>query len=205
MLGFRGKRIGQLGLWVCVWVLGTGAHEAHAHGTVAAGDFYAGILHPIVHIEQALALLATGLWCGQTGGNRGLRAAALFTAMLGAGAVCALRGLRFDAAPIAVATSLVALGLLVALRGPLPDALALPLAGLFGAIHGFALAGGMATQLTAPLGYASGLLLSTALALFYPAWFVRRFELFEVQVGVRIAGSWVGATGLILLALRLRG
>jgi len=188
-----------------VWVLGAGAHEAYAHGTVAAGDFYAGMLHPIIHVEQALALLAAGLWCGQTVGNRGLRAATVFTAMLGAGALCALRGLRFDAAPFAVAASLIVLGLLVALRRSLPDFLALPLAGLFGALHGFALASGMATQLTAQLGYVSGLLLATALALFYPAWFVRRFEVFWIQVGVRIAGSWIAATGLILLALRMRG
>ena len=51
---------------------------------------------------------------------------------------------------------------------------------------------------------ADGLLLSTGLVLFYPAWFVRRFQPFFVQLAVRIAGSWIAATGLILLALRLR-
>jgi len=192
-----------LPFWVTLLVL-IGPHPAQAHGTVAAGDFYAGMLHPIIHVEQVLALLGMGLWCGQVKPDRALRTGALFTAAIGIGALCALRGVTLPGIDVCVSASLIVLGAAVAAQVSMVDFYTVPLAALFGAAHGFSLAGGLPTQLRAPLGYTTGIVLTTVLVLFYAARFAQRFQAFAIQVGVRIVGSWIAATGLILLALRLR-
>jgi len=171
---------------------------------VAAGDFYAGLLHPLIHMEPALALLSLGLACGQIGGPRALRTAALFSAAIAAGGLCALGGTGFPAVSLWLASSLIVFGLGVATHRAPHDLLFLPLVSLFGAAHGFSLAQGTMALLRAPLGYIGGMVLTAALVLFYTARFVQRFQVFFVQVGVRIAGSWVSAIGAILLAMQFR-
>ena len=40
---------------------------ALAHGSLAVGDFYTGMLHPLLHFETLLPTLALALWSGQLG------------------------------------------------------------------------------------------------------------------------------------------
>ncbi|MCP5371396.1 MAG: hypothetical protein H6907_06635 [Hyphomicrobiales bacterium] len=185
---------------------------AWAHGAVpGAAGFGVGLLHPLTAPAPVLALVALGLVLGQ-GRPAGLaRAWGAFALGDGLGLVLAW-ALAADhpptQIPAQVPLALVALaaGLAVApRRGPLPGAAVAALAAAAGGLAGLATApdpGGPAVAAWITL---AGAFAGANLALFYLAagtgWLRRRLPRPAAAVGLRVAGSWVAAIAVLVVAL----
>jgi urease accessory protein len=148
-----------------------------------------------------LAFVAVGLFVGQQG-QRASLAVLLFslTSMLGAAASLVIVNVPYVG--LANICSAVLFGGLVAAALRLPTAVILATASGFGLTHGFAngtaISGGIRPYLFIPgVGLA---------ALIVPAWgmiaadFVLRQKAGWMHIALRVAGSWIAAIGILVLA-----
>jgi hydrogenase/urease accessory protein HupE len=180
--------------------------RADAHlVTTGLGPVYDGIGHLLLTPEDLVPILALALYAGLRGARAGrLALFVLPVAWLAGGFL----GLRFGGAASAQvpALSFILLGLLVAADAKLPDGAVAALAAALGLVHGFwngpALAGDGPGALGL-LGIAAVAFVMIALA----SALVVSLKVPAARIAVRVAGSWVAATGLLLLgwALRTRG
>ncbi len=173
-----------------------GASAAEAHGTLpGGGGFYSGALHPLMALEHLLVLLAAGLAVGRDGHRLPLAALAVG---LGAGLWL---GLAVAGLSVFLLTLTLALGAVLALQWRLPEwvhAVALLAIGL---------AVGLDTDVpqTAPLMAALGVAVTVFLIT------LNAFALGQALAGsraalvLRVAGAWMLAASLMVLALSLRG
>ena len=109
---------------------------ALAHGSLAVGDFYTGMLHPLLHFESLLPLLALALWAGQLGGSHAWRLPLAFSAAALLGAVAGVLEIEPWLGRWLLQLSMLVLGLMVAASGRLPAWLALGMVCLFGIEQG---------------------------------------------------------------------
>lgn len=175
--------------------------SARAHGSLAIGDFYSGMLDPLLHFETLLPTLALALWSGQRGMPDGWRFPLCFllAVLLGAGA--GVLGSEFAAGPSLLKVSMLMLGLLVAARLGLPAPLAMALVALFGFATGQGHTFEPGARIERPALFVAGIASSVALILYHVARNVLLYRAFWVQTGVRVLGSWIAATGLLVLVL----
>ncbi len=172
------------------------ALPVQAHGTLpGGGGFYSGALHPLVALEHLLVLLAGGLILGRDGLRRPLWALAIG---LGAGLWFAGLAVGLQVVPLAVTLGL---GAVLALQIRLTDWVLVPV------LLGVGLAVGLDTDLPplnleiAALGVVVGAFLIT----------LNAFALGSVLSGSRaavalqVAGAWMLAAALMVLALQMRG
>ena len=172
------------------------ASAAEAHGTLpGGGGFYSGALHPFVALEHLLALLTGGLILGRDGLRRPLWA-------LGLGLAA---GLWFGVALTGLMTALLAItlvfGALLALDRKLPE-------WVYGVgLLSVGLAVGLETDLPQPnprmaaFGVSAAVFLITLNA-FALGGFLSRSR---AAVALRVAGAWMVAVALMVLALTFRG
>lgn len=179
------------------------AGAAHAHVVIPGiGGFEGGLLHPILVLSHALALIALGLLAGMRPLRKRLLVIATFAvAMLSAFGLVSM-AYATDRAELAVLALAAITGLVLAAWPMAPLAVAALISALTGgailfdsvpavpsvretvaALCGTALA---ATAMLAVTAFASA-----ALPAFWP------------RIGVRIAGSWIAASAILVLALRL--
>ncbi len=174
---------------------------ARAHTTIEGiGEFYNGLLHPAVVPAHAIVLVGLGLLLGQQGVAHLWRALPVFAAAL-AVALLASGQAAVPAAASWLLVAALACGLLLASAMHLPIAagtvLALATAALVGLDSAPDLVGAERLLTLA------GTWLSASFAVL---WF---FALADVgrrpwqQVAVRVAGSWIAAASLMVLALGL--
>lgn len=172
------------------------AMPAQAHGTLpGGGGFYSGALHPLVAIEHLLLLLAAGLILGRDDLRRPLLALGL-----GVGA-----GLWFGTAvasqQIVLLGVTLGFGTLLALQLKQPEWIYTALLLVAG------LAVGLETDLPASnarmaaLGVGVGVFLITMNAFALGAALISS----RVAVTLRVAGAWMLAVSMMVLALNLRG
>lgn len=177
--------------------------KAHAHSAAKGiGDFYAGALHPLTSLEHILPFLAFGILAGQQGQKAEPVLAAFCGALLGGAAL----SLWLPGTPwisVANLASSVAFGGLVALARPLGAAPFYVIAIGFGLTHGFANGEGMAEggkpYLFIP-GVALAGLVVTAYGLIATDWLLRR-KAGWITIALRVAGSWIAAIGILVLAI----
>ena len=180
--------------------------EVFAHSlSKRFGDFYGGLLHPLTSVELGLGLLGIALVLGQQG-KRGARSVlGWFLAALGAGAIASPWLPVFEAEirlGSLVATTL--LGVLAATALPLPRSFLI----LFGLVFGFlfGLGNGLAMSAeTAAHLFIAGVLASGVLAVTPMAALVTTLDQRWQQTGVRVIGSWIAASGFLVIAFQLRG
>jgi hydrogenase/urease accessory protein HupE len=108
--------------------------------------------------------------------------------------------------PVALgaASWLLVLGVLVMLDARLPLAALTALAALLGLVHGVFNGSGLGWSLSAivaTLGLAAGVFVLVALA----AGFVTALRAPWARIAVRVGGSWIAASGLLLLGWAMRG
>ena len=176
---------------------------AKAHIVIpGVGGFEGGLLHPILVLSHALALIALGLLAGIRPLRQRLLLIAIFAAAKFAAFGLVTLAYATDRAEFAVLAVAAIMGLVLAARPLAPFTIVAVLAALIGgailfdsvpavpsvretvaALGGTALA---ATALIALVAFASA-----ALPAFWP------------RIGVRIAGSWIAASAILVLALRL--
>jgi hydrogenase/urease accessory protein HupE len=178
------------------------AHAAAAHTLDNRfGDFYAGVVHPLTALEHAPPILALALFAGQQGERAARWLVLVFPLALLIGAELAATALPLPAMAVLNAASFVVLGLLVAaaLRLPLPVLIAL--GAVFGISHGYGNGRAMAPDTTVyifVLGVAAVGGLATALV---SAAIVDLAETEWLRIGVRVAGTWIAAIGLMTIGL----
>ncbi len=177
-------------------LLGLGTGRAQAHGMLqGVGDFYAGLLHPLVVPAEALALVAVGLLLGSSG----LAACRLGIPALAAGLVAGLGLGRLvpvpEATPLLLATALVA-SALVAAGLPVPPLAAAGLALLGGAAVGIDAQPGAEALLPRLVASGASVLGGAALATVVVALALGRAGLWQ-RIVVRTAGSWITASAIL--------
>ena len=177
---------------------------AHAHlVNTGLGPFYDGVSHFLVTPEDVLPALALAVLAGLRGARAGrLALAALPGTWLAGGFV----GLAMPAAGSSVALttlSFLLLGGLVAADARLRPTWVVALAMVVGLVHGYFNGSAMAEAklgVLGLLGIATTVFVTTALA----AALVAALRAPWTRIAVRVAGSWIAATGLLLLGWTLR-
>lgn len=182
------------------------AGAAWAHGEIkGVGAFYGGVLHPYISPAHLIALLALGLLFGQRGVPASRHAMAALLAALALGLGFSLRWSRLPdlPAPDPLLLGLGALfGLGVVLARRWPGWALVPLSALAGLAVGLDSApDGMAPaqRSAALLGTLVGAVLCTACL----AGCVHHLQQSWARVGVRVLGSWLSASAILVLALAI--
>jgi hydrogenase/urease accessory protein HupE len=176
---------------------------AYAHVPIkGVNSFYNGLLHPVLVPAHLLLLIAVGLFFGQQGPKENQPALMTYLASTALGLVAAWFSPGLPVEVIILASAAI-IGLLIALSARV----ALPWCLLIGAVAGFIL-GLDSTQETysgkekfvALFGSGVGIYLFSL----YPMGFADYFKKKPWQkIGVRVIGSWLAASSLLVLALSL--
>jgi len=168
---------------------------ANAHDAIAGGGpFVNGILHPVITPAHLLSLLALGLWIGRQERAALRRSIVGFAVALIAGLFASPLGTLPPLVPIACA---VILGCLAGGGWPWPPRLAGLISVATAIVIGFD--GGADVW-----ALALGIWLGAMLILLNVVNLAMRIEAAWLRIGVRIAGAWIAAIALLLLALSLR-
>jgi hydrogenase/urease accessory protein HupE len=181
--------------------------EAHAVIT-SAGPFYGGLKHFFISIDDVLAAVAVALLAGLRGTPTGWRGFwGISLAWIVSGVMGIFSGLASGQGGAASASSLLMLGVLVAADRNLRGALIGTLAALTGGLHGFL--NGVELQeagATVALQQLGGISVAMAVLVLY---LLSLQDMFLgkhpwLRIPLRVLGSWIAATGLLLLGWTLR-
>jgi urease accessory protein len=185
-------------------LLASFAASAQAHSTVkGVGDLYAGLLHVLTGLEHVLPFVALSLLAGQRGLKAQAEAVLLvfpFALMVGAAAALWLPpvpGLMFFNM-----ASAILLGGLVASAWPLSTTVFYGLVVVFGISHGFANGEAISGSIKAYL-FILGIGLAGLAVLAYGTLmvdFLLKRKTGWITIAVRVAGSWIAAIGVLVLA-----
>ena len=192
----------RAGAALCVGVLLRPSDAAAHLVTTGMGPVYDGIGHLLLTPEDLVPALALALFAGLRGAAQGRRAMFLLpVAWLAGGHI----GLRVSAAlPFPVpALSFLVLGALVAADLRLPAGGVAVLAVVLGLVHGF-LNGAALRQGAGALGLL-GIMAALFILVALVSALVVSLERPWSRIAVRVAGSWVAASGLLLLGWSFRG
>jgi hypothetical protein len=176
---------------------------AEAHAPIAGlGAFYAHLLDPFVAPSHGLLLVATALMCGQQGRNGARRGVVAFCVAFALGLIAAQSGVMGGIREqVLLAASLVIAAVVCLDRpvGPVMTVLAAAGAGLLLGLESET-AGETARETALTLaGLTSGFFYMLILI----AGLTVGFKTHWRRVGVRIAGSWIVAASVLVLALSL--
>ena len=177
------------------------ATPAHAHDVIGVGGFYGGLLHPLLVPAHIMALVALGLLMGQQAPDRHALLA-LLTAALVAGIVVIVLAFAADNPDYAVLAVAALAGIAVAAGRPLPVALTGPIvlvAGVAVALDSVPQEISMPATFLALVATAIMAVIVTALAAAIATRLARGWP----AIAVRVAGSWIAASAILVLALRL--
>ena len=163
-------------------------------------QLFAGLLHPLVVPAHVLAIAALALLIGQQGWRRSVPLAYVVAVLIGLGAIAMAYVPKFSEEALLAFAAVT--GLLVALARPLPQGLG----ALLAAAMGLSLALDsppealvvMQANLTL-LGTALGAVLLLLALLQGTARLRHHWQ----RIGARIAGSWIAASAILVLALVL--
>jgi urease accessory protein len=187
---------------VAAMVLVIAALPAAAHGPGLGGTgFVGGLLHPLLVPAHVLVVVGLGLLCGAQDHGR-----VALVAMFAAGVVAGLAAIALAAgpssAPLVLAGVALVAGAWTAWAKPLPAVAGWPLMSGAGAALGLD-----SPPEVADLAQATRMLIGTAIgatvALAVITGTTARLRLGWLRLGVRIAGSWVAASAMLVLALAL--
>jgi len=199
MTGTSARKLLSLGMAVALIPLVT--DSAAAHPMPGVGDFYAGMLHPLTAIEFLLPMIALSLLAGQQNRTSAITVLVAFPLSLAIGAVLGIPAHLPSIAAWINLGSMAALGLLVAAARPLPPSVAASLSTLLGITIGLANGAELGGQVSA-WRFIPGLALSGLLLVTYGIGCVRRLSAPWMRIGFRVIGSWIAATGVMVLRLR---
>jgi hydrogenase/urease accessory protein HupE len=181
------------------------APPAYAHlMTTGFGPFYDGLTHLFLTPEDLLPVIALTLLAGLRGPRFGRTVLFVLPAAWLAGSIAGLLVAPQVTLPAATAAVTIALGALVAADGPLPLAVATSFAIVLGLLNGGlngielakARAGGLAAAGVAAALFVVVSLLAGHVASLRAPW---------ARVAVRVAGSWIAASGLLMLGWAMQG
>ena len=177
---------------------------AHAHlVNTGLGPFYDGVLHFALTPEDLLPALSLALFAGLRGARSGRLALLVLPGAWLAGGLLGLAFPTISTAPALTTVSFLALGGLVAADARLRPEWVAGLALVLGLVHGYLNGSAMSEAKLGALGLVgivSTLFVIVALA----AALVVALRAPWTRIAVRVAGSWIAATGLLLIGWFLR-
>lgn len=180
------------------------AQKVFAHGAFKGiGSFYGGVLHPAVVPAHLIALLAIGLFVGQRGWDYTVKALPLFIAACVVGLALSRAGIEQVAQIVLLAGAAIA-GVLVAGDVRVPAGLGLMLM----AVVGFVVALDSAPDALAGadrFAALAGTCIGVSAAFIWISGPVTSLTSRWQHLGIRVAGSWVSASALLVLALAASG
>jgi urease accessory protein len=175
-----------------------------AHGSMAMGELYSGLLQPVLHFESLLPILALALFAAQQGEPLLWQLPLAFAGAALVAACVALLGVDVPGAAHVQSAAMLGFGGLVASQRRLPARLALALAALAGLAQGHVGAFGEAAAAARPVLYVTGFAIGLGLLLFHIENLAVRARRFWMQIGLRVVGSWIAAVGILISVLALR-
>jgi len=190
----------RLPAWLCLLpAVLPGLAFAHEGASLPYGSFLAGLTHPVLGLDHLLAMVSVGVVSAQIGGRAIWTVPATFVIVMALGGLFGLLDVGLGAIEYGIAFSVLALGMAIAADRRLPVVVAMIAVGIFAVFHGYA-HGAEMPEVAAPVRYAAGFLLGTAV-----------LHLVGVLVGdisqhyargkqlLRAAGALVAAAGLFFL------
>lgn len=176
--------------------------DAHLNAT-GVGPVYDGLLHFLMSPEDLVPVLALSLLAGLRGAAFGRRALFIIPGAWLIGGLAGIGAAAKDASPFVAATSFLLLGGLLASDAKLSLWVMTAVAALLGSYHGYLNGTGMgqfATASVALLGLVFAVFVLVALA----AALVITLRADWMRIAVRVAGSWIAASGLLMLGWAVR-
>ena len=170
--------------------------------TTGLGPFYDGVSHLAVTPEDLLPALALALLAGLRGPEASRRLLWLLPVAWLAGGIAGLSSPGLEAPLLTSATFLV-LGILVAADAKLPLPLLSGIATGVGVLHGFLDGAAVAPAGLGWLGIV-GMVSGVAVVLALASARVVSLRAAWTRIAVRVGGSWIAATGLLMLGWALR-
>ena len=195
-------------LRICATVVLTSAlcpvsAEAHLNST-GMGPIYDGLMHFLTSPEDLVPAVALALLAGLRGASYGRQA--LFTLPVAwlSGSLLGLAAAATGGSAVLSSFWFLLMGGVVAADAKLSLRVMIALAALLGLYHGYFNGTGMGesvSAISAVVGLALALFVLIALA----AAFVVQLRAHWARIAVRVAGSWIAASGLLLLGWAVRG
>lgn len=203
----RSRRRGGLSLPLTLTLalgLASGASDVFAHGAIKGiGNFGSGFVHPLVEASHLTALLGLALLFGQRGVLTVQRALLALSGAVALGLVGAASGWPGNTDDLLLVLA-GAVGLAVVFARPLPPLVYVIAGGAIG------LGIGLGTSHEEMKGGAyvaamAGTWLGASFCTLSAATFIGEAKRPWMQILVRVAASWITASALLVLALRLSG
>lgn len=173
-----------------------------AGGYYGFGDFVSGLLHPFFSTAQMLVLAGLGLFVGQQDARVRRVLLPTFAISLLAGSLAIASGVGETASGMVLLASAAVTGFLVAaawrLLSPI-GAIAIVIAGAALALNSPPQATTIPAAVIQQLGAGLGAIAMLAIVAWLTADPKRNWQ----RIGVRLVGSWVAASAILALALRL--
>jgi len=179
--------------------------SAHAHlVTTGLGPLYDGIGHLLASPEDLVPVMAMALLAGLGGAPSGRWALFVLPLAWAAGGLAGYRVGAPSSPALLGAASFLALGILVAVGRSLSPGAVAGLAGVLGLLHGWLNGAGIAAAGREALALA-GITAAVFVIMALVAGLVVSLRAPWTRIAVRVAGSWVAATGLLMLGWILSG
>lgn len=183
--------------------LGCGPAWAHLNST-GMGPIYDGLTHFLMSPEDLVPALALALLAGLRGAAYGRRALFTLPAAWLLGILCGLAVTITSTTTLGPAIWFLVLGGLVLADAKLSLRAMTALAVLLGLVHGYFNGTGMgfsAQSIVAALGLATAVFVLVVLV----AALVVTLRAHWARIAVRVGGSWIAASGLLMLGWSIRG
>jgi hydrogenase/urease accessory protein HupE len=168
------------------------------------GPVYDGIMHFLTSPEDLVAALAVALLVGLRGAAYGRRALLTLPAAWLLGALAGLSAAAVSAGTLGVSLTFLLLGALVVIDAKLSLWATTVLCALLGIFHGYLNGTGMGFSvhsIVAVIGLASAVFVLVVLT----AALVVSLKAYWARIAVRVGGSWIAASGLLMLGWSVRG
>jgi len=183
--------------------LGCGPAQAHLEST-GLGPVYDGMLHFLSSPEDLVPAVAMALLAGLRGAAHARRAVFTLPAAWLLGGLAGLGLASVNAGPLAAAFWLLLLGGLVVADAKLSLRSMTALGALLGLAHGYLNGTGMGLSV-ASVAAALGLAAAVFVLVVLVAALVVRLRAQWARIAVRVGGSWIAASGLLMLGWSIRG
>jgi urease accessory protein len=176
--------------------------EAHLNST-GLGPVYDGLLHFVLSPEDFLPVLALALLAGLRGADHGRRALFVLPTSWFIGGLVGLRATAPGGTAL-TCVSFLLLGGLLAADAKLSLRATTILAVIVGLFHGYLNGSGMGRPENGGLALL-GLIFAVFVLVAVAAAFVVRLRRHWEHIAVRVMGSWIAASGLLMLGWAARG
>lgn len=176
--------------------------EAHLV-TTGLGPVYDGIAHLVMSPADLALVVALTLLAGMRGARVGRTILAVLPTSWLAGGVAGLLIPAASNLDWTTGASFLLVGALVAADRNLPAGMVAALAAAVGALHGFLAGSALSTSPSGGLEL-FGALVALLVVVTLVAGAVVSLKVFWARIAVRVLGSWIAATGLLMLGWALR-